>query len=227
MAGRKSVDPEREAQRLARMLEYEHELWARGHALVAGLDEVGRGCIAGPVVAAAVVLPPGAMAEGINDSKLLSAKKRAALAEAIKRVALDWAIAAVSPACIDAVNILQATRLAMGMAVRGLNPMPDYLLVDAVRLPDVALPQQAIIKGDQRSMSIAAASILAKVERDAMMARYGAIYAGYGFERHAGYGTAEHRRAIEAQGPCPLHRMSFAPLKGCDEAAATVQPPLF
>lgn len=227
MAKRAGAGPKDEAARLARLLEYERELWAQGYEWVAGLDEVGRGCLAGPVVAAAVVLPAGAMLTGINDSKLLSAKKREALAVQIKRVALDWTVAVVAPARIDEINILAATRVGMGLAIRGLRPVPDYLLLDAVKLPEVPLPQQAIIKGDRRSMSIAAASILAKVERDAMMARWGALYPGYGFERNCGYGTAEHRRAIEALGPCPLHRMSFAPLKGYEEAAATVQSDLF
>lgn len=227
MARQRQTSAEDEAKRLAGMLAYERELWARGWTRVAGLDEVGRGCLAGPVVTAAVILPRDAWLKGINDSKLLSAKKRAALAEEIKRTALDWTVAVVSPARVDQINILAATRWGMALAVRGMNLAPDYLLLDAVKLPEVALPQQAIIKGDKCSMSIAAASIVAKVERDAIMARWGAIYPGYGFERHVGYGTAAHRQALEALGPCPLHRMSFAPLKGYDEAAAITQPLLF
>ena len=209
------------------MLEYERELWSSGCHLVAGLDEVGRGCLAGPVVVAAVMLPPNVELNEVNDSKQLSAKKRERLAEDIKAVALDWSITAVSAALIDEINILAATSLAMGLAVKWLYPMPEHLLIDALSLPDLAIPQQAIIKGDQCSVSIAAASILAKVERDAMMGRWSKFYPGYGFERHFGYGTAEHRRAIDQHGPCYLHRMSFAPLRAKAEAAANLQPDLF
>lgn len=195
----------------------EMALSAHGFRHVAGLDEVGRGCLAGPVVAAAVVLPAAAAVvtelDGVRDSKQLSAARRVRLAEAIRRHAVAWAIGIIEVAAIDEHNILNATRLAMIAALVQLDPSPTALLLDAMRLPTCTLPQVPIIKGDQRSLSIAAASIIAKVARDALMTDLDAIYPGYGFAHHKGYGTAEHLAALQHLGPCPIHRRSFAPVK--------------
>lgn len=190
----------------------------------AGLDEAGRGSWAGPVVAAAVVLPleqllrahqagsPGRLA-GVDDSKLLPARVREELAGEIAQVALGVALGVVSPALVDALGIVPATRLAMRQAWGRLHLSPRALLVDALALPDVPLPQRCLVRGDGRALSIAAASIVAKVHRDRLMVAWGERYPAYGFGRHKGYGTPEHRRALMAHGPCPLHRRSFAPLR--------------
>jgi ribonuclease HII len=192
---------------------YEKDLWASGYRLVAGVDEVGRGPLAGPVVAAAVVLPASFRHEEIKDSKLLSARKRKELAPLLEKESLGWAVAAVDEREIERINILQATLLAMARAVRSLLTRPDYLLVDALRLPAIELPQKAIVKGDRLSASIAAASILAKVSRDRIMEKYHEHYPRYNFHRHKGYGTAEHREAIRRFGPCPIHRRTFRGVK--------------
>ena len=192
---------------------YERDLWASGCRLVAGVDEAGRGPLAGPVVAAAVILPTSFRHEEINDSKLLSEGKRKELVPVIEKESLGWAVAAVDEREIERINILQATLLAMTRAVRGLLCRPDYLLVDALNIPEIELPQKAIVKGDRLSASIAAASILAKVSRDRVMEEYHEQYPRYNFRRHKGYGTAEHREAISRFGPCPIHRRTFRGVK--------------
>ncbi len=210
-----------ERARLAQMLAYERDLWGRGIALVAGVDEVGAGPWAGPVVAAAVILPAGASITDIDDSKRLSARQRQRLAAVIKGCALAHAIGHASCAEIDRVNILQAARRAMQRAVQALAVRPQHVLVDARRVPGIEIPQDALVHGDRLSQSIAAASILAKVFRDRLMERLGRRYPGYGFERHRGYGTPEHQAALLALGPSPVHRYSFAPVA----ARALSRPP--
>ena len=184
----------------------------QGFRAVAGVDEAGRGCLFGPVFAAAVVLDPERPIAGLADSKVLAAGRREALAAAIRERAACWAVASASAAEIDRVNIREASRLAMRRAVQSLDPPCDYLLVDALTI-DWPVPQQALIQGDARVTAIAAASILAKVERDACMRVLSAEYPGYGLERHKGYPTAEHREALRQLGPTPLHRRSFAPVR--------------
>jgi ribonuclease HII len=181
-------------------------------ALVAGVDEAGRGPLAGPVVAAAVILDPGRPIEGLRDSKQLSAARRERLAPLIRERALAWCVAEASVEEIDALNILQATLLAMRRAVAGLALVPELVLVDGNQLPRLACEARAIIGGDALEPAISAASILAKTVRDAGMAAAEAHYPGYGFARHAGYGTAQHLAALETLGATPLHRRSFAPV---------------
>ncbi len=190
----------------------ERELRARGFHAVAGADEVGRGALFGPVFAAAVVLSPDRPIRGLNDSKLLEPERREELAARIRERAEAWAIGAVDAATIDHINIYQASRLAMRLAVGRLNPAPDFLLVDAVSV-DVPLPQRALIKGDARCHAIAAASIVAKVHRDACMRVWDEIFPEYGLASHKGYSTPEHARALELHGPTPLHRLSFEPVR--------------
>ncbi|MCK5688533.1 ribonuclease HII [Myxococcota bacterium] len=208
-------EKEKEAALLLRhdeLLENERELWAKNIVHIAGVDEAGAGPWAGPVVAGAVILPHDVHLPGVDDSKKLTAKKREAHAEAIRAVAIAWGIGWCSPEEIDEINIREASRLAMSRAVEALLPVPDYLLVDARIVPGVYMPQRSMIRGDARSLSIAAASILAKVERDGRMADYAKTYPGYGFEIHAGYGTAAHMEALNELGPCPIHRRSFGPV---------------
>ena len=190
---------------------YEREYFNKGYRLVAGVDEVGRGPLAGPVVAAAVILPLDEERRilGINDSKKLSAKKREALSEQIKEAAIAYAIEEVSYEVIDEINILQATRLAMKGAIEKLSPAPDFVLTDGNMTLDIALPQKSIVKGDSKVASIGAASILAKVYRDALMTEYAKEFPWYGFERNAGYGTKEHIDAIREMGICTIHRKTF------------------
>ena len=195
--------------------EFEREFHRLGLAYVAGLDEVGRGCLAGPVAAGAVILPNSPapqLFEVVRDSKRLSAKQRGEAYEMITRSAVSHAVGWVAPAEIDDIGIVPATRRAMRRALAKLRPAPDALLIDALTLPSVNLPQKAIIRGDGKSLSIAAASIVAKVERDRLMSELAQEYEDYGFERHKGYGTARHLDAIRRQGPTPIHRMSFRPL---------------
>jgi ribonuclease HII len=192
-------------------LRYEKQAWGSGAVRVAGVDEVGRGSLFGPVVAAAVILDPGHRVRGLRDSKLLPAERREVLAERIREHAIAWAISAVDAARIDQINIYQASRVAMREAVIRLAPAADYLLIDALRL-DCAVPQQAIIHGDALSASIAAASILAKVERDRMMCEWDSIFPAYGLASHKGYSTPRHLSALTEHGPSPLHRQSFAPV---------------
>jgi ribonuclease HII len=198
-------------------LSFEVPIWKTGLSFVAGLDEAGRGAWAGPVSAAAVILAPETdltdTLGGVWDSKQMTPRQRTYWAEKIKNHALSWGIGFASSIEIDNVGILPATRLAMARALDYLDPHPQYLLVDAVSLSDIHLPQTAIIKGDQRSLSIAAASILAKTERDKLMCRLAEVYPCYGFERHKGYGTQIHHSALQRLGVLEIHRKSFAPVK--------------
>lgn len=200
---------EAELQRLEALSCYEKAAYETGYHLVAGTDEAGRGPLAGPVVAAAVILPPDCRILGVNDSKQLSEKKREELFEEIKEKAISFGIGIVSAQVIDEINILQATYEAMRTAIHALSPSADYLLADAVTIPGLSLPQQAIIKGDAKSVSIAAASILAKVTRDRMMKEYDLLYPAYGFAKNKGYGAPAHVEALKTYGPCPIHRHSF------------------
>ncbi len=191
---------------------FERDARQRGYHVIAGLDEVGRGALFGPVFAAAVVLAPERPIRGLRDSKELPPARRELLAERILVRAAAWGIAAADAFEIDRLNILQASKLAMTRALAMLNPAPDCLLVDAVAI-DSPLPQQAIIHGDALSFSIAAASILAKVERDACMREWDKVFPQYGFKNHKGYSTPEHWEALRAHGPTPLHRFSFWPVR--------------
>ncbi|TFE25024.1 ribonuclease HII [Cohnella luojiensis] len=190
-------------------LEYEASLWSRGLTAVAGVDEVGRGCLFGDVVAAAVILPAGLVLEEVNDSKQLSEKKRDRLYDQIVEEAIAWSVARIEASVIDSINIRQASRLAMKQAVLGLSIAPEHLLVDAETV-DLAIEQTAIIKGDSLSQSIAAASIVAKVTRDRLCTEiWDTLYPGYGIAGHKGYATKVHREALLELGPSPLHRRSF------------------
>lgn len=190
----------------------EGELRANGYRYVAGIDEAGRGPLAGPVVAAAVILPVDKPLLGLDDSKKLTSRQRQELYREITKAALAWSVGYSSPQYIDATDILQATRRAMEKALEKLPVRPDYLLVDALHLPDVDLPQEGIEGGDGKCACIAAASVVAKVTRDAWMEGWDRQYPGYGFARHKGYPTPEHLEALTKLGPCPLHRRSFQPL---------------
>ena len=181
-------------------------------ALTAGVDEAGRGPLAGPVVAAAVILDPNNPIEGLADSKKLTAKKREALEPLIKERALAWCVAEASVAEIDEINILQATMLAMQRAVAGLQVQPEFVQVDGNRIPKLPMMAEAIVKGDAKVQAISAASILAKTHRDAYMMEQAKKYPGYGFENHMGYGTAEHIKAVETLGVLPIHRKTFKPI---------------
>jgi ribonuclease HII len=192
-------------------LKHEKIAWAAGAKLVAGVDEVGRGSLFGPVVAAAVILDPCYRIRGLRDSKLLFAERREVLAERIRQHAVAWAVAAVDSARIDQINIYHASRLAMHEAVAQLRPAADYLLIDAMRL-DCEVPQQSIIHGDALSASIAAASILAKVHRDKMISEWDPVFPVYGLRSNKGYSTPKHLAALREHGPSPLHRQSFAPV---------------
>jgi ribonuclease HII len=192
-------------------MRYEKQAWASGAHLVAGVDEVGRGSLFGCVVAAAVILDPAYRIRGLRDSKLLLRERREILAERIREHAVAWSIAAVDAARIDQINIYQASRVAMREAVMLLAPVPDHLLIDAVRI-DCGLTQVPIIHGDALSASIAAASILAKVERDRMMREWDAVFPGYGLASHKGYSTPKHLAALREFGTTALHRQSFAPV---------------
>lgn len=198
-------------KRLRCTLRYEKQAWTTGAVHVAGVDEVGRGSLFGPVVAAAVILDPAYRVRGLRDSKLLLPERRELLAIRIREHALAWAIASVDAARIDQINIYQASRVAMLEAVRQLSPAADHLLIDAVKI-DCEVPQKAIIHGDALSASIAAASILAKVERDRMMCEWDAMFPLYGLASHKGYSTPRHLAVLREHGPCPLHRQSFAPV---------------
>jgi ribonuclease HII len=197
------------AARLDALLGRERDLWAAGLERVAGVDEAGVGPLAGPVVAAAVTFAPGTVVGGVDDSKVLSPGRRMALAAAIRATASAWAVARVEPEEIDRINIYHAALEAMRRAVLALPMAPERLLVDARTIPGVGIPQEAIIGGDARCHAIAAASILAKTTRDAIMEAYEARYPGYGFARHKGYPTDAHRQALHRLGPSPIHRRSF------------------
>ncbi|MDE6585273.1 MAG: ribonuclease HII [Clostridia bacterium] len=190
-------------------LEYEKSIIAKGYSLVCGADEVGRGPLAGPVVCAAVIMPMDDIIEGVDDSKKLSAKKREKLAKLIEEKAVAYAICRVEPQIIDEINILNATKLCMKNAVESLNVLPDYVITDGNMTLDIDIPQQSIIKGDGKSYTIGAASIIAKVYRDKIMDEYAEKYPDYGFEKNKGYGTAEHIDGIKRAGICAVHRKSF------------------
>lgn len=207
----------KELARLEEMKEYER-LYA-DDAYICGIDEAGRGPLAGPVVAAAAILPKDCEILGLNDSKKLSAARREALYKEIREKAVSYGVGIVSPGVIDEINILQATYEAMRQAVAALTVRPDRFLNDAVVIPGIDADRQvSIVKGDAKSVSIAAASILAKVERDHLMEAYDGLYPQYGFARHKGYGTKAHMEAIRAFGMCPIHRRTFLKKMGCAKA---------
>ncbi|MGE6759168.1 ribonuclease HII [Corallococcus sp. AB049A] len=211
-----------EGQRLRHLLKFETELWEQGLLHVAGVDEAGMAPLAGPVVAAAAILPRGYKLKGLDDSKkILDPDKREALAEALKRDVVAWAVGRAEVEEIDQLNIYHAGLLAMRRAVEGLGLKPDYVLVDARTIPQCPSPQRGIIKGDSLSLSIAAASVLAKTTRDRQMAELDARYPGYGLAAHKGYPTAQHVQAIQALGVLPIHRRSFGPVR---EALGLAQP---
>ena len=191
------------------MQEFEKLYLTKGYHAIAGLDEAGRGPLAGPVAAAACILDPDKPIYGLNDSKKLSEKKRELLFDQIKEKSKAWKICLIEADEIDNINILQATKKAMRLSVAGLSVSPDFLLIDAVKLEDCNIPADSLIKGDARSVSIAAASVLAKVQRDRLMLEYDKLYPEYGFAKHKGYGTKAHYEALLKYGPCPIHRLSF------------------
>jgi ribonuclease HII len=201
-----------EGQRLRHMLAYEQPLWNAGALHVAGVDEAGMSPLAGPVYAAAVILPRGAKIPAVDDSKKLDAETRDRLAPRIRALAVAWAVGVVDVAEIDRLNIYYAGLVAMRRAILGLAIRPDALLIDARRLRELDIPQQSIVHGDEKSLSIAAASILAKTARDARMIELDAMYPGYGFAKHKGYAVREHYRALERLGVCPIHRRTFGPI---------------
>jgi ribonuclease HII len=189
---------------------FEDEARARGHQLIAGVDEVGRGALAGPVVAAAVILNPALpLPTGLDDSKKLTARARERISEELRQSALAYSIGLVEPEEIDRINILEATRRAMLSALKQLDPCADFVLIDALHLKDCQLPQRAIIRGDSVSASIAAASVIAKTHRDALMRQVHDVYPHYNFAQHVGYGTRAHYAALREHGACPIHRKSF------------------
>jgi ribonuclease HII len=202
-----------EGQRLRKMLRFEQVLWGAGTTYVAGVDEAGMSPLAGPVYAAAVVFTPGGRLADVDDSKKLDAKERERLAAEIKQTACAWAVGTASVEEIDTINIYWAGLLAMQRAVEGLGITPQHLLIDARGLKDLAIPQDCIVKGDQRSLSIAAASIIAKTSRDAHMRVLDAEYPGYGFAQHKGYPVKSHTAALSRLGACRVHRTSFAPVR--------------
>lgn len=209
----KQVD---EDLRLEKMLAYEKELYAQGIDLIAGVDEVGRGPLAGPVVAAAVILPKACKIPGLNDSKKIPKSKHKEIYEAVLQNAISIGIGVKDNQVIDQVNIYEATKLAMMEAIGQLEPQPQHLLIDAMKL-DLPIPQTSIIKGDANSLSIAAASIVAKVTRDQMMEEFDREYPGYDFAQNAGYGTANHLDGLHKLGVAPIHRRSFEPIKSMCE----------
>lgn len=209
----KQVD---EDLRLEKMLAYEKELYTQGIQLIAGVDEVGRGPLAGPVVAAAVILPENCKIPGLNDSKKIPKSKHKEIYEAVLQNAIAIGIGVKDNQVIDQVNIYEATKLAMMEAIGQLEPQPQHLLIDAMRL-DLPIPQTSIIKGDANSLSIAAASIVAKVTRDQMMEEFDCEYPGYDFTQNAGYGTANHLAGLHKLGVTPIHRRSFEPVKSMCE----------
>lgn len=195
-------------------MERECALQQAGYKVVAGIDEAGRGPLAGPVSAAAVILPEGFTHDMLDDSKKITARKREQLYEELTgRRDVMWSLSYAEPEEIDEVNILRATHAAMGRAAQGLVRLPDYCVIDGLPVPGFPIESEGIIKGDGKSLSIAAASIIAKVSRDQRMIEYAELYPGYGFEQHKGYGTKQHLEALRKMGPCPIHRRSFAPVR--------------
>jgi ribonuclease HII len=210
--GRREVEPWHRV-RLDPDFAEEHVLWERGYRHVAGIDEVGRGCLAGPVTAAAVILPPGWQPRGLRDSKLLKPEDRRRLDQEIRAHAIAFAVAFVSPEVIDRINILQATLLAQTLAAARLPIRPDALLLDAVTLPEVPVHQRVLVSADRLCASVAAASVIAKVARDALMEALDAVYPGYDLASNKGYAAPEHRAGLDALGLSPIHRLSFAPCR--------------
>lgn len=201
---------EKEIERLNVLKEFENKLYSEGLKYIAGIDEAGRGPLAGPVVVGIAIMKPDSFIEGVNDSKKISEKKRELLYEQITNEAIDWSVGIVDQNEIDEINILNATKKALHMAITNLKIKPDRILVDALEYIDTCgIPYTSIIKGDAKVYSISAASIIAKVTRDRMMKEYDEIYPEYGFAGHKGYGTTKHIQAIKAYGPCPLHRKTF------------------
>jgi ribonuclease HII len=210
------MQPLRKTRRRIPTFAEEKALYGRGYKLPAGIDEVGRGSLAGPVVAAAVILPQkirGSWLKEVRDSKLLTANQRESLFEPIKWAATAFGVGQAPCGMVDSEGIIRATEFAMRQAVSQLSPGPDFLLVDFMKIREVDLPQRGIIDGDTYCMSIACASIIAKVTRDRMMAELDSVYPGYNFGEHKGYGTKVHRDALVKLGPCPIHRRSFGPVK--------------
>lgn len=199
---------------MADLLEFERKLWDTGYKLVAGVDEAGRGPLAGPVYAAAVIFPEGIIIDGINDSKKLSEKKREILFDVIKENALAYSIVCVDEKEIDEINILNAAMKAFKMALESLDVKPDYALLDGNRAPELDIPFEAVVKGDAKVQAIAAASILAKVARDRYITEMDKVYPQYGFAKHKGYPTKDHKEAVAKYGPSPIHRLTF---KGVSE----------
>jgi ribonuclease HII len=220
MTCEENIMPKREAYVIPEKptLEYENQLWGEGFRVVAGLDEAGRGAWAGPVFAAAVVLPTDNhvidLLNGVRDSKCMTAKQREHWRGCIQSASVTWTIGSASHLEVDEIGIVPATCLAMQRALDDLLYEPNYLLVDYIQIRDCSCPQLSLPKGDCRSLSIAAASVLAKTERDEYMTKLDKQFPGYGFAQHKGYGTAQHRLAIEKLGPCIVHRRSFKPIKG-------------
>lgn len=210
---RKQLEAERvEQERLEALMSLEKDLYSQGVEWIAGVDEVGRGPLAGPVLAAAVILPQTSRIRGINDSKKLSKKKLLEIYDTIKEEAVAIGIGQIEAETIDQVNIYQATKIAMKEAIQNLGLVPDHLLIDAMEL-DIPIEQTSLIKGDARSQSIAAASIIAKVERDRLMEAYDQEFPGYDFANNVGYGTPSHLAGLRQLGPSPIHRKTFAPVK--------------
>jgi len=201
---------EKEIERLKQLKDYEQKLYASGLKYIAGIDEAGRGPLAGPVVVGVAIMNPDSMIEGVNDSKKISETKREKLYEKITEEAIDWSVGIVDQREIDEINILNATKKALTIALSNLKVKPDRILVDALEHMDtLGIPYTSVIKGDAKIYSISAASILAKVTRDRIMKEYDEVYPEYGFAGHKGYGTAKHIQAIKEYGPCPLHRKTF------------------
>ncbi|MDO4732129.1 MAG: ribonuclease HII [Bacillota bacterium] len=208
-AQRKEEKARKELEQWQHMCLYEEELRKAGKRLIAGVDEAGRGPLAGPVIAAAVILPEEAYLPGLNDSKKLSEKRRLELEQQIKRTALSWACSSANHLLIDRINILNASKLAMERALKKLKKQPDFVLIDGNMQLKLSLPQKTIIKGDSLSVSIAAASILAKCARDRLMLQLDSRYPQYYFAKHKGYPTALHKECLQNYGPSPVHRLSF------------------
>ncbi len=202
----------------ADLWELENALHAEGLTLICGVDEAGRGPLAGPVCAAAVILPQGFLPKGLNDSKKLTEKKREALFPVIQENAVSWSVAFGTVEEIERLNILQATFLAMNRAIAALNPQPEFALIDGNRNREILVPSRAVVGGDGRCASVAAASVLAKVSRDRLMLELARQYPQYGFEAHKGYGTRAHYEALRRFGPCPVHRLSFLKSAGYGSA---------
>ena len=201
---------EKEIERLNVLKEFENKLYSEGLKYIAGIDEAGRGPLAGPVVVGIAIMKPNSFIEGVNDSKKISEKKRELLYEQITNEAIDWSVGIVDQNEIDEINILNATKKALSLALEDIKIKPERILVDALEHIDTkGIPYTSIIKGDAKVYSISAASIIAKVTRDRIMREYDEVYPEYGFARHKGYGTAMHTQAIKENGPCPLHRKTF------------------